>query len=653
MLAWLLASVLIVVYVAALGVTVRWLVGAPVGVTRTLVTGVVGFFVVVPLLFVLLGGSGLVDPDGVADGDVTPGDVVVGAVAALWVLALGAAFLAALEFLWPSHRSQGFLPRLKGGRDRVRRAVRYVHILRVAVRHGLGPLLRGRDVSAQEIGPALVAALSDAGVTFVKLGQVLATRKDVVPPELARHLAALQSDVAPEDWGAVEAVIGRDVGAPLSASFSWIDPTPLAAASIGQVHAATLRTGETVVVKVQRPNVRAQVETDIDIARRICRRVERRSTTARRMQIARLLDELAASLRAELDYRIEAKNLALLRSAAERRSDSVRIPKLFRTLTTRHVLTIERMGGTPLAQAGPVVEGLPPSARHRLAAALVDEVLEQILVDGVFHADLHPGNIMVADDGTLSLIDFGSVAVIGREQRDLLAALLAAFEAEDARSAVIAIRHLTLADELRYGGALLEDVGELFTVLAIERDTTALSERLLRLFSRHGLAVPGALAAAVRTMAALQEAIAMLDGPADFADLILSRVHRVAASRLDPARLQKLATAQSLALAQFARRLPDILDASMEAHASRVASRRAGENEARIWMLRVITGLGGCAVSICLAAGAVALVLSRGGPALPGGIPIFPLIGATIGAIALIVGTRSAVVLSRLITVRS
>ncbi|MDF2508603.1 MAG: hypothetical protein K0Q52_2462 [Microbacterium sp.] len=653
MLAWLLASVLIVLYVTVLGLTVRWLVGAPVGVIRSLVTGVVGFFVVIPLVFALLGGSGLVDPDGMSDRDVAPGDVLVGAVALLWVLALGAAFLAALEFLWPSHHSTGILWRLKRARDRVRRAVRYVHILRVGMRHGLGPLLRGRDVSAEEIGPALVAALSDAGVTFVKLGQVLATRKDVVPSELARHLATLQSAVAPEEWGAVAALIARDVGEPLSARFSSIDPAPLAAASIGQVHAATLTTGERVVVKVQRPNVRAQVDTDIDIARRICRRIEQRSTIARRMQVGRLMDELAESLRAELDYRIEARSHALLRTAAERRSHNVRIPKLFATLTTRQVLTIERISGTPLARAAHIVKALPPGARHRLAAALVDEVLEQILVDGVFHADLHPGNIMVADDGTLSLIDFGSVAVIGQEQRDLLAGLFAAFEAGDARSAVIAIRHLTLGGEPRDSALLLRDVGELFTVTAIERDTTALSERLLRLFSRHGLAIPGALAAAVRTMAALQEAIAMLDGSSDYADLILGRIHRIAASRFDPERLHKLATAQGLALTQFARRVPDILDASMEAHASRVTSRLAGRKEARVWMLRVVTGLGGCAVSVCLAAGAVALILSEGGPVLPPGIPVFPLIGATIGAVALILGTRCAVVLSRLITVPS
>lgn len=651
MLVWLFASVLIVVYVFGLGLTVRWLVGAPVGLMRCLVTGVIGFFVIVPALFALLGRSGILDLESIGNEDSPPPEVIlVGAVAALWVLALSAAFLAGLEYLSPSHRRVGIVARARRGRDRLRRTIRYLQILHVGVRHGLGPLLRGQYVTGAEIGPPLVAALTDAGVTFVKLGQVLATRRDIVPPELAQHLATLQTQVAPEPWESMEDVLTRSLGRTIGEVFTSIDTVPLASASIGQVHAATLATGEEVIVKVQRPGARAQVETDIDIALRICRRLEHRSAFARRIHATRLMDELATSLRGELDYRLEARNHSLMAGAAAKRRGGLRIPRLHGALITRHTLMIERVKGVPLSSAGSVLRTLSPGLRQRLAGALVDGVLEQILIDGVFHADLHPGNIMLAREGVLSLIDFGAVGILSREQRESLAALLAAFEAGDARSAVIAIRHLTLRGDVRDSADLIREVGELFTVAAIERDTTALSDRLLRLLSRQGLAFPGSLAAALRTMATLQEAVELLDSSADYADLILERVPRIAARQIDPAQGQKALLAQGLTLAQLARRIPEVVDTVTSAYAVHVVSRRTAEREARSWRLRTIAALGGCALAVCLAGGALALTLSGAGPALAPGVSFLGLAGATIGALALIIGTRSAVVLKRLVT---
>ena len=650
MLIWLFASALIVVYVLGLGFIVRWLVGAPVGLMRCIVTGVIGFFVFVPALFVLLGSSGILDLERLGSEDSPPPEVVlVAAVAALWVLALSAAFLVGLEYLSPSHRRVGIVARARRGRDRLRRTVRYLQILQVGVRHGLGPLLRGQYVGAADIGPPLVAALTDAGVTFVKLGQVLATRRDIVPPELAQHLSTLQTQVAPEPWEAMEAVLTRSLGRPISEVFSSIDTVPLASASIGQVHAATLTSGEEVIVKVQRPGARAQVETDIDIALRICRRLEHRSAFARQMHATRLMDELATSLRTELDYRLEARNHALVAGAAAKHNGSLRIPRLHGELITRHTLTIERVNGVPLSRADSVPAMLSPESRQRLAAALVDGVLEQILIDGVFHADLHPGNIMLTQDGVLTLIDFGAVGVLSREQRETLAALLAAFEAGDARSAVIAIRHLTLQGDIHDPADLIRQVGELFTVAAIDRDTATLSDLLLRLLSRHGLAIPGSLAAALRTMATLQEAVERLDDGVDYVDLILERIARIAARQLDPAQARKALIAQGLTVMQLARRIPEVVDSVASAYSARLGSRRTDELERRSWRLRTIAALGGCALAVCLAAGALTLTLSGAGPTLAPGVSILGLAGATIGAFALIIGTRSAVVLRQLV----
>ncbi|MEV1130163.1 AarF/UbiB family protein [Agromyces sp. NPDC049794] len=645
---WVMVTALVAAYVVALGLVVRWLVGAPVGPARSLLTGLVAFFVLVPAVFLAIGGSGVVDTAGMARGQVSPGEVLVICVALLWVLGLGAAFLAALEIVWPSYRSVGIIARVRGGRDRWRRALRYLRIVRIAARHGLGPLLRGRQVRIEDVGPALVAALTDAGVTFVKLGQVLASRRDVVPPALAAHLSTLQTQVLPENWPAVERMLLAELDRPLAEVFANLEKTPLAAASIGQVHTGTLVSGEAVVVKVQRAHARSQVETDIDIALRLCARLEQRSPAARRIGLLRLMRDLAESLRDELDYRVEARNLSLMSAAADRAAATLRVPHLHPEFSTRRIITMERIDGEPLAAASSTLQTLTTAAQGSIAEQLVDGVLQQVLVDGVFHADLHAGNIMVCSDGTVALIDFGSVGIVDREQRDLLAAFLAAFNAEDVHSAVVAVRHLTAGGEFVDDRALHRDIGELFTIVSIERNTKVLTDRLLRLFHRHGLAVPGNLAAAVRTMATLQDAIETLDAASDYADLVLTRMQGVAARQADPRRLQLVGMSQAMTVSQFLRRLPDNLDAITEGNTARVTSRASTEQERRSWGLRVIAALGGCLFGLSLAAAALILILDGGGPSIPPGVPALPLMGWVIGFVALIAGTRSAMVLKRL-----
>ena len=647
--AWVIVAAVVVAYVVALGLVARWLVGAPVGPARSLLTGLVAFFVIVPAVFLAIGGSGVIDAAGMARGQVSPGEVLVVGVSLLWVLGLGAAFLATLEIVWPSYRSVGIIARVKGGRDRWRRGLRYVHIVRIAARHGLGPLLRGRQVSMDDLGPALVAALTDAGVTFVKLGQVLASRRDVVPPSLATHLSTLQTQVLPETWADAERMLLAELRRPLAEVFAHLETTPLAAASIGQVHTGTLVSGEEVVVKVQRAHARSQVETDIDIALRLCTRLEQRSPAARRIGLVRLMRDLAESLRAELDYRTEARNLALMSAAADRTGATIRVPRLYPEFSSRRVLTMERVNGEPLASASSTLQTLTAAEQRSVAERLVDGVLQHVLVDGVFHADLHAGNIMVGTDGTLALIDFGAVGIVDREQRDLLAAFLAAFHAEDAHSAVVAVRHLTAGDEFEDDRPLLRDIGELFTIVSIERNTKVLTDRLLRLFHRHGLAVPGNLAAAVRTMATLQDAIQTLDAASDYSDLVLTRLQGVAARQADPRRLRLVGMAQAMTVSQLLRRLPDNLDAIAERHTVRIKSRASKEQERRSWGLRVTAALGGCLFGLSLAAAALILIIDGGGPDIPPGVSAFPLVGSVVGFVALIVGTRSAMVLRRLI----
>jgi len=650
MAAWFVAMLIVTLYVIGLGLIVRWLLGISVGWVRTLLTGVIGFFVIVPATALAVGASGVIDEERMARGDMPTGYLLVLLVCAIWVFALGATFLAGLEFLWPSHKSVGILSRIRSGRDLFRRTVRYVHVLRVAMRHGLGPLLRGGAMRLDELGPPLVRALNDAGVTFVKIGQVLSSRRDILPASMANQLATLQTRAAAEDWSVVEPILIAELGGPLSSVFAHLDKNPLAAASIGQVHSGTLLTGDDVVVKVQRPHARAQVEADIDIALRLCRRVERRSEAARRIGLHRLMRDLAASLRTELDYRSEARNLALMEAAAQRAPGVMTVPRLHSSLTTRQVLTMDKVPGRPLAAGSEMLGRLDASRRREIATELVDSVLHQILVDGVFHADLHPGNIMLRDDGSLSLIDFGSVAILDREQRELLVAFLVSMRAEDAHSAVVAVRHLTMGSENRSDQQLLRDLGELFTVASVEQDTGVLTDRLLSLFRKHELAVPGNIAAAVRTMASLQEAVALLDDESDYAGLILARVNRIAVRLLNPTQTPNAIAAQALTIMQYLRRLPSNADALTEARTARARSHEARERDRRVWRLRVMAGVGGYAIGVILAGVGLVMLLHGGGPTLPPDVSTPSLIGAALASIGLLVGVRSGISIHRLTT---
>lgn len=647
---WFVAMLIVTLYVIGLGLIVRWLLGVSVGWVRTLLTGVIGFFVIVPATALAVGASGIIDEERMARGDMPAGYLLVLLVCAIWVFALGATFLACLEFIWPSHKSVGIFSRIRSGRDLFRRTIRYLHILRVAMHHGLGPLLRGGAMRLEELGPPLVRALNEAGVTFVKIGQVLSSRRDILPASLADQLAALQTRATAEDWSIIEPVLIAELGQPLSSVFARLDSRPLAAASIGQVHSGTLLGGDEVVVKVQRPHARAQVEADIDIALRLCRRIERRSEAARRIGLHRLMKDLAASLRTELDYRSEARNLALMEAAAHRAPGVMTVPRLHPDLTTRQVLTMDKVPGRPLAAGREVLDGLNAGRRREIATNLVDSVLHQILVDGVFHADLHPGNIMLRDDGTLSLIDFGSVAILDREQRELLVTFLASMRAEDAHSAVVAVRHLTMGGDDRGDQQLLRDLGELFTITSVEQDTGVLTDRLLNLFRKHELAVPGNIAAAVRTMASLQEAVTLLDDGSDYASLILARVNRIALRLLNPVNTPSAIAAQALTVMQYLRRLPSNADALTEAHTSRARSLESRERDRRVWRLRVLSSVGGSAIGVILASVGLVMFLHGGGPMLPPDISTPSLIGAGLASIGLLIGVRSGIGIHRLTT---
>ena len=272
---------------------------------------------------------------------------------------IGLVFLVVAEALVPT----GSLPRVRNlrrdVRGRIARSKRYVQILRIAVRHGLGPYLRGRrrpgaenPAEQAELATSLRLALDEAGVTFVKLGQLLSTRTDVIPAAVVDELSRLQDQVRPADWAHIEQVLITELGRPLDEVFAEFDRTPLAAASIAQVYGARLPDGERVVVKVQRPHIRPTVERDLDIVARIAATLERNTVWGPALGTRALAEGFAQSIRQELDFGVEAANMAAIAAGGSAPRGEVVFPVPRLEYSAVQVLTMQRLDGLALGSAG-------------------------------------------------------------------------------------------------------------------------------------------------------------------------------------------------------------------------------------------------------------------------------------------------------------
>lgn len=307
---------------------------------------------------------------------------------------------------------------------RIRNLERMREIAAVATKHGFGYLLErhhllsllprlrrgGQPPPPAHRGRHIREMLEELGPTFVKFGQLLATRPDIVPADIIEELVKLQDQVAPMPFTAVQEVVETQLGLALPRLFEHFEPIPLAAASIGQVHAAVLPGGEQVVVKVQRPEAPLQIRKDIELLHQFAQLVEGRWEIG--VSPSGLVDEFARSINRELDYRLEARNI--MRFASNfRESEAVLIPRVYDRYCTSRVLTMQRVEGVTLNS--PEVAALPVAERKALAEAIASCWLKQILQDGFVHADPHPANIVYLGNGRIGLLDFGMAGSLRRE----------------------------------------------------------------------------------------------------------------------------------------------------------------------------------------------------------------------------------------------
>jgi ubiquinone biosynthesis protein len=305
---------------------------------------------------------------------------------------------------------------------------RYRELVRLARREGFGPMLSSSDRSehaSDAVGERLRRVLEEAGGVYVKLGQIAATRVDLIPPEVADSLAELQNRVAPEPFEVIRPALEAELGCSVDEAFAEFDWQPLAAASIGQTYRARLRNGDDVVVKIQRPGIAEVIERDLAALALLADFAQRRTAFGLGIRSGDVLAQFATSLRAELDFRREADAMAEMTLLLGPTSN-VRVPAVHRELCTRRLLVQEHFDGFTVADLG----GIDAAGIDRTAVAqeLLRVTLDQILRIGLFHADPHPGNVFVFRDGTLGLIDFGAVGRLDPLQQsavvDILFALI-------------------------------------------------------------------------------------------------------------------------------------------------------------------------------------------------------------------------------------
>ena len=266
-------------------------------------------------------------------------------------------------------------------------------------------------------------AMEELGPTFIKFGQILSTRSDVMPPEYLEELSSLQDEVPPVSWEEAKEVVESGLEAPIEDLFAHVDPVPIASASLAQVHVARLVGGEEVVVKIQRPNLEKMVNLDLDIIYDLAQTAQNRISAASRFEVGDLAEEFSSALRTEMDFRREAWNADRFRKNFEDEKH-LYVPKIYWDYSTKRLLVMERLRGIKIDN----VEALKAAgySPQRLSGHAADFALKEVLIDGFFHADPHPGNMLIMPGEVIGVLDFGTVGRLDEKDRANLARLFIA-----------------------------------------------------------------------------------------------------------------------------------------------------------------------------------------------------------------------------------
>jgi predicted unusual protein kinase regulating ubiquinone biosynthesis (AarF/ABC1/UbiB family) len=432
---------------------------------------------------------------------------------------------------------------------------------------GINSKFAQTDIADPAVGNAtrnaeeLPRDLERLGPTFVKLGQLLSSRADLLPAPYLKHLARLQDRVTPFRYEQLEQIVESELGVPISKAFALFEREPLAAASLGQVHRAVLPDGHPVVVKVQRPNITRQIAEDFEALEEIARFLRRYTQMGQRVELEKVLQEFEHTLAHELDYRREAANMVALAKSLSNFKRLI-VPLPIEDYTTQKVLTMDYIEGTKITELLPRAE--LDSDRRALADELFQAYLQQILVDGLFHADPHPGNILMTADNRIALLDLGMVGhTTPGMQENLLKLLLAISEGESEQAADIAIRISSPSldfDDQEFHHKIGQLVAEACNATLQEMRVGRVVLSVGRIAAETGLRVPTELSLLGKTLLQLDEIGRILQPDFDPNDSIRRHASQILHQRLKSSITEGKAYSTLLEAKQFLGALPSRLN---------------------------------------------------------------------------------------------
>jgi ubiquinone biosynthesis protein len=526
--------------------------------------------------------------------------------------------------------------------------VRFSQIGRVLIRHGFGfvfDVRRGRrerrgleELLAPNFGVRLRRTLDDLGPTFVKFGQLLSTRSDVIPEGILVELQKLQNTASPIPLEVAQAVIERELGMPVEKLFVEFEPEQLGSASIGQVYRARLRSGEVVAVKVQRPEAPVRVEADLRLMRDLAALINARFGGRIFIDVPELVAEFEGVIRRELDYEAEAQNAR--RFAANFAKTPVKIPIVYTDLSTKKVLTMEYIEGTRFHDIIPRL--LTPSERRHVATMGAEAIFKMAFEDGFFHGDPHPGNLILTPDGDLALVDFGMVGFLSHGDIEALSRLFIAVIGRDAEAAVRGLEGLGVRYAAEVRGNLVQELREFlhkYSGLSVGEVTLgqALSE-LVSLARRYRLSMPPVFPLLAKALVTAEGLSRSIDPTINVYEIARPYANRLLRERYKPQALLERSEERTLEYARYLEDYPEQIRqllAELEDGALEVRLRHGGLDEligevdvlANRLVFAVVTGA-------LLIGSSLLGAFATGGPQVPYfGVPVVAFAGFTLALV--------------------
>jgi ubiquinone biosynthesis protein len=542
-------------------------------------------------------------------------------------------------------RKMGFIPRTYRNLDR------YRQVLAILFKYGFDSLLNRLNLGSYfESGLQMISrnrrervegltdyerlrmAFEELGPTFIKMGQILSTRSDLIPDDLVREMTKLQDNVPAFPFSQVREIVEQELRAPLSVLFAHFDETPLAAASIGQVHRARLITGEEVIIKIQRPGIRKIIEVDLEILFHLATLMEKNIEEAEIYRPTRVVDEFARSIEKEINYKIEAQHAErFARQFAG--NESIYIPRIFNETTTGRILTMEYVDGVKASD----VDLLEKTGLDRkiIAARGADVTFEQIFKHGFFHADPHPGNICILPGNVVCYLDFGMMGYIDKRSMETFADIIIGYARRDEAAIADAVLRIVEWDDPPDRRALESDIASFIDLYLYkplkDMHMGEILQELLELFARHRLRLPPDIFFMIKAMTEVEGLGLMLDPDFNMIEKVEPFIRDLQMQRIHPKKLMGDFLASSTLLKGVPFELYDLLR-QLKSGKARIGVDHQGLEPLIFGMERSSNRISFALIIAALIVGSSLIMMTRPGPTLFE-LPLLGLLGYSLAGV--------------------